>query len=285
MRSSSRVVPHSIAIHALQGLKPISVEGEEAREREYEQKREQERSLGEGTVDAPLDLGDDHAQSPPLAGKHKLYDAHGVPRRPGGPVGKQRARIASGGQRGAEAAGAGRRGAKSLVKDSGDVRGGDGAAAAAADMDELAAERSERTGLDRASGKSSVKTRPHYPFDRERSSLDATAAAKTKKANDGGASAAAGSGACSDASRRCKILSSNQLPPGWKMTRLEQPDKNVSFFCHLPYAAEILEPAAEGGAGTLVDRSTGDILPADGANLGAGRAGRGGLSDETFARR
>lgn len=55
-------------------FKEITVEGEEAREQEFERERQRqqergERCLGEGTADAPLELGDEYVQSPSLAGK------------------------------------------------------------------------------------------------------------------------------------------------------------------------------------------------------------------------
>lgn len=94
--------------HALEGLKPLSVEVEEARERELEQKREQERSIGEGTAEAPLELGDHRTQSPPLTGasfgreQDKLYDAHGGKGRSGGGRSKKRPPSGEKGARGYE---------------------------------------------------------------------------------------------------------------------------------------------------------------------------------------
>lgn len=196
------------------------MEGEEERERELERKLKHGRSLGgKGTVDAPLDLGGDHAQASPPAGTafahHSLYDVHGG----GAPAryrGKQTAKVTKNGVREEAGGGGGGR--------------GDVAAAAAGGMniDSLVANSCEPTRPDRASGKRSNK----------KSACDARPmAAKTplaKKVNDGGSGsgAAPGDGPKNSASpvRRYRILSCNQLPPGWKITRIEQPDKHVSSF-------------------------------------------------------
>lgn len=225
------------------------MEGEEERERE--RKLEQERSFGgKGTADAPLDLGDDHAKTSSPAGTafahHRLYDVNGG----GAPARnrtKQRSKVAKNGLRqGAESDGHGGGG------------DGDGAAAASGmDIDSLVAEDSEPARPDRASGKRSSKSKnpPHYSFNREKSSWDATTtAAKTpsaKKASDG----SAGSGAVygrdgpkdsAPASRRYRITSASQLPPGWKVARIEQPDKHVSTMRQRGGASSL-----DGGAGAF----------------------------------
>lgn len=206
--------------HARQGLIPITVEGEEERERELERKLEQEQSLGgKGTADAPLNLGDDRAQSPPPAVKavtqHRLYDVHGggAPKRQRT---KQQAKVA-------------KTGAPVTPLGSG------------INIDSLVAESSEPTRPDGANGKRSSKNSQHDSFNREKSTWDATTTAAkappAKEANADGAGASAGAGAGGDGpkdsaspSRRYRITSASQLPPGWKVMRIEQPDKHVSTF-------------------------------------------------------
>ena len=228
----------------MQGLKPITVEGEEERERELERKLEQERSLGgKGTADAPLDLGDDRAQSPPLAAAafahHRLYDMNG-----GAPLArhrsKQRAKVTKNGARG---------GAESDADGGGGLDGA--AAAGGVDIDSLVAESSEPTRPERASGKKSS-------WD---AATPAVKAPSGKQANVFGAGSGAGSGAApagdgpkdsASPSRRYRITSANHLPPGWEVARIEQPDKHVSY-CVTHVVAERSEPAVEGVLERLLD--------------------------------
>lgn len=199
----------------MEGEKAREEERERKREQEREQEQEQERSLGRGTAGAPLEPGDDHAQA---RANHKLHDEREGARGKG--RSEQRARTAE------------KSGMPREESDGDGVDGRDGAAAAAGmGIDAVVA--------DRTSGKRSIKTPPHFSFDRENSGRGASAAsAKTKpakKANDDGAGSGAGSGGDgakdpTSVPRRYRIASSNQLPPGWKVMRIEQPDKSVSFF-------------------------------------------------------